>query len=297
MTTTPSLDLYSRTCALSAARIIAEYSTSFGAAVRLLGKRHREHVRNIYAFVRLADELVDGVATEAGLTAEEQRAELDELEVLTHRAIARGFSTNPVVHAFARTARECGIDAELIDPFFVSMRTDICEESITRGVKSYDATEHAIYVYGSAEVIGLMCMRVFTRTGTYTEAERERMVHGAKSLGAAFQNINFLRDLSDDATRLGRDYLGAHEQLTDADREAWISTIRAQLHAARATLPLLPKDARRAVRCALDFFTALTSRVQRVPAAELYRRRVRVSNPMKFALLARASTRTAMERA
>ena len=297
MTATPALDLYSRTCATSAARIIAAYSTSFGASVTLLGKRHREHVRNIYAFVRLADELVDGVATEAGLTAQEQRAELDDLEALTHRAITRGFSTNPVVHAFARTARECGIDAELIDPFFVSMRTDISEESLAHGMKTFDAAEHATYVYGSAEVIGLMCMRVFTRAETYTEAERARMVHGARSLGAAFQNINFLRDLSDDSARLGRDYLGAHERLTEADRAAWIRTIEAQLDASRDTLPLLPKDARRAVRCALDFFAALTRKVQRVPAAELYRRRVRIPNPIKLALLARASTVTALERA
>lgn len=297
MTDTPALDLYSRTCARSATKVIAAYSTSFNAAVKLLGRRHRDHVRNIYAFVRIADELVDGVATEAGLSADEQRQELDALEAQTARALEQGFSTNPVVHAFARTARECGIDETLIGPFFASMRTDISEASLGEAMKSYDTDEHAEYVYGSAEVIGLMCMRVFTRAETFTEAERERMVRGARSLGAAFQNINFLRDLSDDSERLGRDYLGAQQCLTETQRAEWITIIKAQLTDARQTLPLLPKDARRSVRCALDLFAALTRKLNRVPAAELYVRRVRIPDPVKLMLLARASTRTILERA
>lgn len=298
MSDTPSLDLYTKTCGSAAGRVISAYSTSFGAAVTLLGARHRHHVRNIYALVRVADELVDGVASEAGLSPEQQRDMLDSLEAQTREAIALGYSTNPVIHAFALTAAECGIDDEIIAPFFQSMRTDITAENVGADtLHTFSEDEHASYVYGSAEVIGLMCMRVFTRGIDYSMADQATLVNGARSLGAAFQNINFLRDLADDSARLGRDYLGANQRLTEAERNEWIRTIRTQLQTARDTLPLLPKDARRAVRCALDFFAALTRKLSRTPAQDLYRKRVRIPNPVKFVLLAQASTRTALERA
>lgn len=297
MSDTPALDLYTKTCGSAAGRVISAYSTSFGAAVTLLGARHRQHVRNIYALVRVADELVDGVATEAGLSAHKQRELLDALETQTREAIACGFSTNPVVHAFALTATECGIDDEIIAPFFHSMRTDIPSgEPNENTLRTFSEAEHATYVYGSAEVIGLMCMRVFTRGIEYSAADQHTLVQGARSLGAAFQNINFLRDLADDSERLGRDYLGARRQLTEAERTEWLTTIRTELQTARETLPLLPKDARRAVRCALDFFAALTRKLSRTPAQDLYRKRIRIPNPVKLVLLAQASTRTALER-
>ena len=119
------LALYDRTAQDAAAAVIAAYSTSFGLATRLLGQRPRPHVRNIYALVRIADEIVDGPAAAAGLDPAAERAILDELETETLTAISRGFSSNLVVHAFARTARECGIGEALIGPFFASMRTDL----------------------------------------------------------------------------------------------------------------------------------------------------------------------------
>ncbi len=141
MTTT----LYDRCAQDAAASVITAYSTSFALACRLLGPRVRTHVRSVYALVRVADEIVDGAAEQAHVPAATQRLLLDEFEAETLTAIARGFSTNLIVHAFALAARECGIDAELIRPFFASMRTDLTRTE-------HDAQSHDAYVYGSAEV-------------------------------------------------------------------------------------------------------------------------------------------------
>jgi len=290
-----ALDRYTRACNDCAAKVISSYSTSFGAAVRMLGRRHRVHVRNIYALVRIADELVDGVAAEAALGPEAQRRALDQLEQQLRAAIDHGYSSNPIVHAFSVTARECGIDRTLTEPFFESMRSDI-DETGRGGMRTLGPLEHERYVYGSAKVVGLMCLRVFLRESRLSDGDREFAELGAEQLGAAFQNINFLRDLADDSERLHRDYLGAGELLDDEDRDEWIRIIDSQLDAARRSLPLLPKDARRAVRSALDLFAALSARLRRVPARELHVRRVRVPDPIKLAILAKAALVTLAER-
>ena len=173
------------------------------------------------------------------------------------------------------------------------MTADIAADA---GFASYDADAHANYVYGSAEVVGLMCLQVFLRGEDRTPQEHEILVRGARQLGAAFQNVNFLRDLADDTDRLHRGYLGGTNRLTDADRDAWVGTVRRQLDDARAAIPLLPKDARAAVRSALALFAALTQRVARTPVEVLYRRRVRVPDPIKAGLAARALIVTALER-
>lgn len=288
-----ALRRFSRTAEIATTDVIRSYSTSFGLATRLLGRRHRQHVRNIYAMVRIADEIVDGVAAEAGLDASAQSAALASYIAETHRSLHIGYSSDLILHAFARTARECGIGEELTQPFFDSMTADVASDT---DFASYDADAHARYVYGSAEVVGLMCLQVFLRDAVLTEQERTTLRHGARQLGAAFQNVNFLRDLADDTERLHRGYLGGSARLTDADRDAWVETIRRQLDDARATIPLLPKDARAAVRSALALFAALTRRVAKTPVDDLYRKRVRVPNPVKAALAARATVVTALER-
>ena len=212
------------TCAseYAAEQIIHADSTSFGTATRLLGERHRAHVRNIYALVRVADELVDGASAEAGLTPDEQRFALDRLEQETERAVLSGYSSNPIVHAFAHTARASAIDEELTRPFFSSMRTDLAAAGTdddasgrpTAALLCFGAAEHADYVFGSAEVVGLMCLRVFIRNESPSADQLSVLTHGARRLGAAFQNVNFLRDLADDTGRLGRSYLsknGRHD--------------------------------------------------------------------------------------
>jgi len=288
-----ALRRFNRTAEIATTDVIRTYSTSFGLATRLLGDRHRQHVRNIYAMVRIADEIVDGVAAEAGLDSSAQSAALDSYIAATHRSMRSGYSSDLILHAFARTARECGIDESLTQPFFDSMRADIHGDS---GFAAYDAEAHAAYVYGSAEVVGLMCLQVFLRGSERSEEDLVTLRRGARQLGAAFQNVNFLRDLADDTDRLHRGYLGTSGRLTDSDRDAWVDTVMRQLADARAAIPLLPKDSRAAVRSAHALFSSLTRRVAKTPADELYRRRVRVPDPVKAALAARAFVVTAMER-
>ena len=271
------LALYDRTAQDAAAAVIAAYSTSFGLATRLLGPRPRPHVRNIYALVRIADEIVDGPAAAAGLEPTEERAILDELEADTLRAIDRGFSSNLVVHAFARSARECGIGADLTGPFFASMRTDLL-------TARHDAASHDDYVYGSAEVVGLMCLQVFVNAGAPRPTDPDpELVDGARRLGAAFQDVNFLRDLHHDEDALGRDYLGLGSGAST--RTQVLDRIDADLAAAAAVIPRLPADSRRAVTAAHDLFAALSERLRRDAAPD---ERVRVPDAMKATLAARA---------
>lgn len=273
------LALYDRTARAAAETVIARYSTSFGFASRLLGKRVRPHVRSIYALVRVADEIVDGPAREAGLTADEETHELNALEAQTLEAIRTGFSSNLVVHAFALTARECAITEDLIRPFFASMRTDIT-------VSAHDAASHDAYVYGSAEVVGLMCLQAFVNAASPTPGPADpEIVAGARRLGAAFQNVNFLRDAGHDSDALGRDYLGLGGSPTT--RAAVLDDIDADLAAAASVIPRLPRDCRRAVTCAHDLFAELSSRLRQADASA---GRVRVPNPVKAALFARAAS-------
>ncbi|MGO2035118.1 MAG: squalene/phytoene synthase family protein, partial [Brevibacterium sp.] len=164
-----------------------------------------------------------------------------------------------------------------------------------RGLRGFDADEHSRYVYGSAEVVGLMCLTVFLMHEDRTPTQRERLEFGARQLGAAFQNINFLRDLADDSIRLGRSYLTAEGRLTETEKAAWVCTIRGQLAHAEDTMGLLPRDARAAVRSAAALFTALIDRIDETPVAELYVKRIRVPNAVKARLAAKALLTTAAE--
>ncbi|QLD13049.1 phytoene/squalene synthase family protein [Microbacterium oleivorans] len=287
--TTTGIALYDRTARDAAAVVISAYSTSFGLAARLLGGRVRPHVRNIYALVRVADEIVDGSASQAGLPASAQRRVLDALETETLAAVDEGFSANLIVHAFARTARECGIGADLVRPFFASMRTDL-------DVTEHDALSHDSYVYGSAEVVGLMCLQVFVNAGgTQPRPADPDLVDGARRLGAAFQDVNFLRDLPHDVGSLGRDYLGVGDAGAGAvSRLEVLDRIDADLDAAGAIIPRLPADCRRAVTAAHDLFTALSRRLRRSGGTSA---RVRVPNGVKLGLAARATVGAAPLRA
>lgn len=272
------LALYDATAQDAADRVISRYSTSFNLACRLLGPRPRPHVRAVYALVRVADEIVDGPAAAAGLPLDAQRSVLDDLEAETLAAIDRGFSANLIVHAFARTARECGIGEDLVRPFFASMRTDL-------STATHDDASHDEYVYGSAEVVGLMCLQVFVGAGSTVPPRPEPdVVEGARRLGAAFQDVNFLRDLDHDASDLGRDYLGVTDGRTT--REDVLDRIDADLAAAAAVVPRLPADCRRAVTAAHDLFAALSTRLRRGGDEGV---RVRVPDPVKAGLAARAA--------
>lgn len=266
--------LYDRVAEETASIVIRRYSTSFGLASRLLGTGVRQHVENIYALVRVADEIVDGGAQIDTISA--GRA-LNELEAETGRAIDLGFSANLVVHAFALTARETGFGEDLTAPFFESMRADL-----TQTVHDQESFER--YVYGSAEVVGLMCLRAFLLGETVHDLPT--LEAGARALGAAFQKVNFLRDLAADFEALGRSYFPGIDvaRFTDADKIRLLDDIDADLAVSAAVVPQLPASSRRAVVLAQNLFAELSARLRSTPASELVRARVRVPNPVKARL-------------
>lgn len=279
--------LYDAVAQASSARVISAYSTSFAWAGRLLGRDVRPHVRNVYALVRVADEVVDGPL--ASTDVERASRLLTGLEIETYDALRTGYSTNLVVHAFALTARRCGIDRDLIAPFFDSMRADL-------RVSSHDAQSLRTYIHGSAEVVGLMCLRAFLAvdgpaTGPDRAAAYAALSPGAARLGAAFQKVNFLRDLATDHDELGRSYFPGVDvgTLTAAQRDALCDDIDADLLAADAAIRSLPPSARRAVRAAHGLFAELNRRLRACAPAELRVRRVRVPTRRKARILVTAA--------
>jgi len=273
----PRLTLYDDVAQQTASLVIRRYSTSFGMASRLLGAGIRQSVENIYALVRVADEIVDGGAEEAGLDRLAAGRLLDSYEAETGRALDEGYSADLVVHAFARTARAAGFGSELTQPFFASMRADLHETV-------HDEASFADYVFGSAEVVGLMCLKVFLVGHTRSADEMVILETGARALGAAFQKVNFLRDLAADHDKLGRSYFPGIDvtRLTDDEKTRLLDDIDHDLAQAAATLPLLPRSSRRAVALAHGLFAELSRRIRRTPASVLITTRVRVPDPVKL---------------
>lgn len=276
---------YDRVAQAAAATVIRDYSSSFSLACRLLSRPVRRHVRNVYALVRLADEVVDGPL--ARQAPERATALLDRLEQDTAAALRDGYSTNLVVHAFALTARACAIEQQLVTPFFTSMRADLA-------VTQHDEVSFARYVYGSAEVIGLMCLRVFLAEGSAAPGATEaQLVDGARRLGAAFQTLNFLRDLAADHEVLGRSYFPGVDpaHLTEADKHQILDEADGNLAAAGRVISLLPVGSRRAVAVAAAVFAELSRRLRRTPAEEILGRRISVPPAVKARIALTTSLR------
>ncbi|MCY7413079.1 MAG: squalene/phytoene synthase family protein [Salinibacterium sp.] len=278
------LALYDRVAEETASIVIRRYSTSFGLASRLLGPSVRQHVENIYALVRVADEIVDGGAEEAGVDVLGAGRHLNEFERETEQAIDSGYSANLVVHAFALTARDVGFGSELTAPFFASMRADLT-------AKEHDQESFEQYVYGSAEVVGLMCLCAFLDGQDVSAEKRARLEHGARALGAAFQKVNFLRDLAADFETLGRSYFPGIrvDSFTEDDKTRLLADIDADLKTSAQVVPDLPATSRRAVVLAQNLFAELSRRIRATPANQLVRARVRVPNPVKVRLALKAS--------
>lgn len=274
------LTRYDQAASRAAAQVMGQYSTSFSLATRLLRGRVREDIRHLYAVVRIADELVDGTADQASIDA---AAALDAYEAAILAAPEKRLHTDPVVHSYAITARRCGFQREHLVAFFDSMRADLNQ-------REYSASELAKYIYGSAEVIGLLCVQVFLAEETVSAADRAAMDRGARHLGSAFQKINFLRDLGEDSSVLGRAYFpqATGGVLSEAAKSALIAEIRRELAAAEEAINLLPLSARVGVRAAADIFAELTNRLAATPAAELKTTRISVPNRTKAWLAARA---------
>ncbi|GAB3130824.1 phytoene/squalene synthase family protein [Marisediminicola antarctica] len=277
--------LYDRVAEETAGIVIRRYSTSFGLASRLLGPAVRQHVENIYALVRIADEIVDGAADAAGADRSTVARILDELERDTDEAMLTGYSANLVVHAFALTARDTGFGTELTAPFFASMRADL-------SATEHDQASFETYVYGSAEVVGLMCLKTFLVGVNVTADDEATMVTGARRLGAAFQKVNFLRDLAADFEQLGRSYFPGVDvaSFTEADKVRLLDDIDADLAVSASVIPMLPRSSRRAVALAQGLFAELSARLRATPADRLVRSRVRVPNPVKLRIAATAAS-------
>ena len=265
-----SSERYLHAAVAASAVVIREYSTSFSLAARLMPRRVRDHITSIYGLVRVADEVVDGACPT------DPRAHLDELERTVERAMADGFSANLVVHAFAATARTTGFGTELTRPFFASMRADLTPAPHT-------AYSLAAYIHGSAEVVGLMCLRAYL-VGV-AEADYDRLAPDALRLGSAFQKANFLRDLTDDELRLGRAYL---PELTQRAFDDALDDAAADLAAGRAGIARLPQDVQRGVRVAADLYAELLRRLRAAGLDGARSGRVRVPTPAKIRVVARS---------
>ena len=263
------MDLYTKTAYEASALITNRYSTSFSLSIRLFEKSLRPHIYAIYGLVRIGDEIVD---TYMG---EDAAKLLKELKIDTHRALKTGYSTNPIVHAFAATARQCGIGSDLIDPFFESMAMDLSPQT-------YDQEKYETYIYGSAEVVGL-CLKVFCND----DDRYESLVAGARSLGAAYQKVNFLRDIAADTEGLGRWYFpqGSYESFNESQKETIEKDIAKDFAGARRAIDKLPASSQKAVRLSWAYYHELMQKIEATPAETLKNNRVRVPNVRKAALL------------
>jgi phytoene synthase len=262
------MDLYLACSAATARLFTNRYSTSFGLATRLFDADIRQHIYAIYGLTRVADEIVDSY------NGPDAAAMLDELEAETYRSMSRRYSSNPIVHSFQNSAQVCGITPSLLRPFFASMRNDLT-------AKRFTASEYQQYIHGSAEVVGLMCLKVFCRGD---DNQYRRLEAGASALGAAYQKINFLRDMAADQRELGRYYfpIGNFEGFDDAIRDQVVADIDQDLTVAGPAIERLPRGARRAVRASYQYYGLLLSKLRIAPATTLKTKRLRVNNARKL---------------
>ena len=269
------MEVYQQMSYELAERLTRRYSTSFSTSSRLFAARIRPHIYAIYGMVRLADEIVDMYR------GDDAMAQLDNFEAVVYQACKQGYSTNPIVHAFALTTQKYGIEPELIAPFFASMRMDMA-------ATAYDEATYRRYIYGSAEVVGLMCLKVFVEGDA---AQYEQLREGASHLGAAYQKVNFLRDMKADYELLGRVYFPGvdYPSFSDASKRAIEADIAADFAVAKASGRRLPLTARRAVHTSVLYYEALFRRLQNASAADIKSRRLRVPNSVKLLLFARGA--------
>ncbi len=278
-----ALGLYNRVSQRASHQVIKRYSTSFSMATLLLSPQIRRDIRNLYAVVRIADEIVDGTAAAAGYTPAELEKLLDEYEQAVLSSPNQHFHTDLILHAYGETARRCNFQDEHVEAFFESMRRDLTAHEHDPG--SFEA-----YVYGSAEVIGLLCLSVFNQGRPVSEKRQQEMIDGARSLGAAFQKINFLRDLAEDQKDLGRTYFPGTTAgaLTEDEKQQLIADIRVDLSNAERTYPALPLQARIGVIAASLLFEGLTDRIEQTPADKLLEERISIPKTTKITILGRS---------
>ena len=259
-------------------RVVTEcYSTSFASAVRLLHRDLREAIYSIYGMVRVADEIVDSFHDQ------DKQQLLSGFRDETFSAIKKGISLNPILHGFQLTVRKYEIDPSLIQAFFASMETDLYQ---TR----HDLTSYNRYIYGSAEAVGLMCLGVFCEGD---HALYERLSPYARSLGAAFQKVNFLRDLGADYQQLNRNYFpgDANGLLTKGKKLTIEKEIMADFQHAATGIAQLPPKARLGVYVAYKYYLKLFEKIRGIAPMQIIEQRVRIPNYQKWLILLGAGLR------
>jgi phytoene/squalene synthetase len=248
-----------------------KYSTSFSLGIRCLDKSFRDPIYAIYGFVRFADEIVDT------LHDHPKKELLERFTADTWRALDEKISLNPILHSFQITVHQYNIERSLIEQFLHSMEMDLVQ-------KKYDQEGFETYILGSAEVVGLMCLRVFVNGD---EETYQRLKPFAMKLGSAFQKINFLRDLQADYAGLGRAYFPGLDlsQFDEANKQQIERSIAEDFHQGYLGIKQLPRKARLGVYIAYLYYLALFRKIRRLPSHAVLKSRIRIRNRYKLVIL------------
>ncbi|PWL24074.1 MAG: phytoene synthase [Fluviicola sp. XM-24bin1] len=271
-------ELYDDYCFKASRSVTKKYSTSFYAGVRALDKRIRDDVHAIYGFVRFADEIVDTFHDH------DKEVLLAEFKEDTYKALDRGISMNPILNSFQASVNKYGIDRQLIDQFLHSMEMDL-------NPIDYEQTTYEEYILGSAEVVGLMCLKIFVYGD---EAEYQKLKPYAMKLGSAFQKINFLRDYSADYHELGRLYfpgINPTGELSVEDKMAIEDEIQKEFDEALIGIKMLPKSSRFGVYVSYKYYTKLLRKIKQKTSQQLLQERVRIPNQAKMVVFAKSMVR------
>ena len=272
------IELYDKTCMECSKLITQNYSTSFSLGIRVFDKKYRAPIYAIYGFVRFADEIVDTFH-------DKPKAELlQKFKRDTYEAIEGKVSMNPVLHAFQSVVHEYKIDHDLIDAFLKSMEMDL-------HFHTYEDSLYKEYIYGSAEVVGLMCLKVFCKGDS---KEYDRLKEPACKLGSAFQKINFLRDIKSDFDERGRVYFPGinYTKFTQEEKAHIEKDIKADFDAAYSGIVQLPKGARLGVYLAYIYYIKLFNKIKESPVSVVKQERIRVNDGHKMYLLFSSAIRT-----
>ncbi|WP_298344740.1 phytoene/squalene synthase family protein [uncultured Algibacter sp.] len=251
------------------------YSTSFSLATKMLYNTIRGDIYNIYGFVRFADEIVDSFHDYDKEQLFNKFSE--DLEL----ALKDKISLNPILNSFQYTFHKYNIDKHLVDAFMKSMRLDLHK------TKYMTEEEYKAYIYGSADVVGLMCLKVFVKGD---KAKYEELKDTAMTLGSAFQKVNFLRDLKADFEGLDRTYFPNADlkNLNESSKQYIIDDIEADFEKGLSGIKKLPIEAKFGVFMAYRYYSQLLKKLKKTPALKIKDSRIRVSNPKKIELLARS---------
>lgn len=274
------MDLYSKTCLDSSKLFTRQYSTSFSKAVEMLDESLRDSIYAIYGFVRIADEIVDTFHDHP------KPEMIAEFRQEAFKAIEKKISTNPILHSFQLVVNQYQIPHELINSFLDSMEMDLYKQD-------FSVDEYRKYIYGSAEVVGLMCLKVFCNGNEQLFCELRKP---ARSLGEAFQKVNFLRDLKDDFHERGRVYFPNvdFDNFSDKQKKQIERDIASDLSNAMVGIKKLPKQAKLGVYVAYLYFKSLLFRIKLVRASSIMNKRIRVPNHVKFLIMLRARLNIAL---